>query len=195
MINKKLFYDSIRASLFAGKLTESQVSGIESILQGFDKWKICDLRWQAYMLATVFHETAKTMQPIEEYGKGKGRPYGKKIKQDGTPYKFPDKIYYGRSLVQITHYENYERMGKILSLPLLEQPELALIPGIAVDILIEGMTKGKSNFGDFTGKSLENYFNNEKTDWVNARKIINSLDRAQDIAEYAKKFYTALTAV
>ncbi len=29
------------------------------------------------MLATVYHETAKTMQPIEEYGRGVGRDYGK----------------------------------------------------------------------------------------------------------------------
>ena len=30
----------------------------------------------AYILATTWHETATTMLPIAEYGKGGGRPYG-----------------------------------------------------------------------------------------------------------------------
>ena len=67
----------------------------------------------------------------------------------------PDKIYYGRGDVQLTWYENYELMGKLLNIPLLEQPELALSPEISARIMIEGMTKGKSNRGDFTGVSLE----------------------------------------
>jgi hypothetical protein len=49
------------------------------------------------------------------------------------------------------------------------------------------MTKGL-----FTGKKLNDYINNTKTDYVNARKIINGLDRANLIASYAKVFETAL---
>ncbi len=59
--------------------------------------------------------------------------------------------------------------------------------------MIEGMTKGKSKFGDFTGKALEEYFNASKTDWINARRIINGKDKAELIASYAEKFYTAIT--
>ena len=132
------------------------------------------------------------MQPIEEYGKGKGRPYGKKIKFNRTPYTYPDKIYYGRGDVQLTWYENYELMGKLLNIPLLEQPELALNPEISARIIIEGMTRGKSNKGDFTGVSLETYFNASKTDPVNARRIINGLDKAELIAGYYYKFYETL---
>lgn len=132
------------------------------------------------------------MQPIEEYGKGKGRPYGKKIKFNRTPYAYPDKIYYGRGDVQLTWYENYELMGKLLNIPLLEQPELALNPEISARIIIEGMTRGKSNKGDFTGVSLETYFNASKTDPVNARRIINGLDKAELIAGYYYKFYETL---
>ncbi len=43
----------------------------------------------AYVLATTIHETARTMQPIEEYGRGKGRAYG--------PTGF-----WGRGFVQLT---------------------------------------------------------------------------------------------
>ena len=48
--------------------------------------------------------------------------------------------------------------------------------------------------GWFTGKKLGDYFNGEKTDWRNARRIINALDKADTIAGYAKTFYTALLA-
>lgn len=193
-MNYNVFYNSIRASLFNGRLTSRQVEGINFKLDAFDKAGITDNRWKAYMLATSYHETAKTMQPIEEYGKGKGRPYGQKIMYNGKPYTYPDKIYYGRGDVQLTWYENYQLMGKLLGIPLLEQPELALTPEISARIMIEGMTKGKSNRGDFTGVSLETYFNSVKNDPINARRIINGRDKAELIATYYYKFLEALKA-
>src|SRR5690554_3427418 len=186
------FLNNIEQSLFDGRLTHSQRTGIEFKLTAFKKYGVTDIRHQAYMLATSYHETAKTMQPIEEYGKGKGRPYGSKLKQNRKPYEYPDKIYYGRGDVQLTWYENYELMGKLLNIPLLEQPELALDPDISAKIMIEGMTRGRSNRGDFTGVSLENYFNLYKEDPFNARKIINGLDCAMLIEEYYGKFLSAL---
>ena len=75
MINKESFYKKIRVSLF-DKLTQPQVEGMGAILNEWDRGKDEDLRNLAYMLATVYHETARTMQPIEEFGKGKGRDYG-----------------------------------------------------------------------------------------------------------------------
>lgn len=191
-MNRQTFYNSIRASLFNGRLTLKQVKGINFKLDAFDRLKITDDRWRAYMLATSYHETAKTMQPIEEYGKGKGRPYGGKIKYNRQPYSVPDQIYYGRGDVQLTWYENYELMGKLLCIPLLEQPELALNPEISARIMIEGMTKGKSSRGDFTGVSLETYFNSTKSDPINARRIINGLDKAELIAGYYYKFLEAI---
>jgi putative chitinase len=193
MIDRKKFYDYIRISLFKGSISSKQLEGIEALLNICEENKILDKRWIAYMLATMFHETAKTMQPIEEYGKGKGYDYGKKLKRNRKPYSTPDKIYYGRGFVQLTWYENYQYMGKLLRLPLLERPELLLTIEVSIKVMIEGMTKGKSSFGDFTGVSLENYFTDTKTDWVNARKIINGLDKAELISEYAQEFHKSLT--
>ncbi len=190
-MNRQIFFNEIRRTIF-GSLTKSQVDGINFKLDAFDKAGIKDNRWRAYMLATSYHETARTMQPIEEYGKGRGKPYGQKLRHDRKPYAFPDKLYYGRGDVQLTWYENYEKMGKLLGIPLLEQPELALNPEISAKIMIEGMTKGKSGRGDFTGASLENYFNSTKDDPVNARKIINGLDRASLIAGYHRDFLQAI---
>jgi hypothetical protein len=194
MINRKHFFDAVRDNLFNSSFTQEQVEGLDAILDRWEAQGLADLRWLAYMLATAFHETARTMQPIEEYGKGKGYKYGKKIKRSGIVYTSPDKLYYGRGYVQLTWHENYETMGRLLGVDLLGNPELALHPKIAADIMFEGMTKGNSHFGDFTGKSLENYFNDTKDDWVNARRIINGTDKAELIAGYGKKFYTALKA-
>jgi putative chitinase len=191
-MNRQVFFDEIRHSLFSNRITQSQVEGINFKLTAWERSGLTDIRWLAYMLATSYHETAQTMQPIEEYGKGRGKPYGQKLRHDRKPYTFPDKLYYGRGDVQLTWYENYEAMGKLLGIPLLEQPELALKPDVSAKIMIEGMTRGKSNRGDFTGVSLENYFSATKDDPVHARRIINGLDKANLIATYHNKFLTAI---
>lgn len=181
MIDHTAFFDSARANLFHGKLTQSQVDGMNAIL---DEWEArpeyTDLRWLAYMLGTAYHETAYKMQPIEEYGKGHGRRYGK-------PDPITGKVYYGRGYVQLTWKTNYDKMGRVVKADLVNKPELALDPTIAAEIMFYGMKKGS-----FTGVGLGKYFNDSKTDWINARKIINGLDKADKIAEEAQKFYTAL---
>lgn len=192
-MNRQIFISEINSALFSGRISQRQIEGTSFKLTAWEQSGLKDLRWLAYMLATSYHETARTMQPIEEYGRGKGRPYGNKLRMDRSPYDSPDKLYYGRGDVQLTWYENYERMGKLLGIPLLEQPELALRPDISAKIMIEGMTKGKSNRGDFTGVSLENYFNAAKDDPVQARRIINGLDKANLIAGYYYKFLSAIT--
>jgi len=191
-MNRQLFFQEINRSLFNRKLNDRQREGILHKLAAFAKFEVTVDQWIAYMLATSYHETAHTMQPIEEWGKGAGKSYGKKIKQNGQPYTWPDKIYYGRGDVQLTWYENYERMGDLMGLPLLEQPELALDPEISAQILVEGMILGKSNRGDFTGYSLENFFNPQRDDPFGARRIINGLDNAHTIAGYHYKFLEAI---
>lgn len=191
-MNRQQFFQEINRSLFRGKMNNRQQEGILHKLAAFDKFDVTDDRWKAYMLATSFHETARTMMPIEEWGKGKGKSYGRKIKHSGQPYTWPDQIYYGRGDVQLTWYENYERMGELMGLPLLEQPELALDPDISAQILVEGMILGKSNRGDFTGLSLEDYFNTHRDDPFGARRIVNGLDCAKTIAGYHYKFLEAI---
>lgn len=191
-MNRQAFLFEIDKSLFGGQLNSIQIAGINFKLDAFIQVRITDIRWIAYMLATSYHETDKKMQPIEEYGRGRGKRYGRKIMYSGRPYDYPDKLYYGRGDVQLTWYENYELMGRLLGISLLEQPELALRPDISAKIMIEGMTKGKSNRGDFTGVSLETYFNSYKDDPINARRIINGLDQSNKIAGYYYKFLESI---
>ncbi|MEN6548573.1 MAG: hypothetical protein ABFE07_21210 [Armatimonadia bacterium] len=182
-MNRTVFFDRVRARPFGGSLSQPQVSGLTAILDAASTYGIKDERYLAYALATAYHETAHTMQPIAEYGKGKGRKYGVKGKHGQVPY--------GRGYVQLTWDTNYERADKELGLngALLKDFDLAMRPGIAAGILFEGMTEGW-----FTGKKLSDYFTASKADPVNARRIINGTDKASMIAGYYNDFLAALVA-
>lgn len=192
MVDKQFFYKTAREQGLLNKLNQLQIESIDTIINYWDNKGHTDFRWLAYIFATVKHETANTMLPIEEYGKGKGRPYGRKIKHSGIKYTTPDKLYYGRGYVQLTWYENYDLLGRLLGIDLLATPELTLNNSVATKILFEGMTKGASSFGDFTGKCLEMYFTPKVEDWEGARKIINGTDKKELIAGYGKKFLKCL---
>lgn len=183
-INRAVFYNTIKPLLFHGHLNQKQVLGMESDLNFWEQCHLNDIRHLAYMMATEYHETAHTMQPIEEWGKGRGHSYGQKIKRSGAIYTSPNEIYYGRGKVQLTWFENYQLMGRLLGIDLLHKPELALDMDIATSIMFEGMLRGSSSFGDFTGKCLEMYFNNMIEDPLHARKIINGMDKAEEIEGY-----------
>lgn len=186
MVKRDFFFATVRNEF--GSLSQSQVDGFNAILAEWDVFSgSSDKRWLAYMLATAWHETDKTMKGIEEYGKGKGRPYGK-------PHPITNKIYYGRGLVQITWYENYLKMSKILydDNRLVWDPDLALDLKVATKIMFEGMTTGKSFKGDFTNRHLGQYFNLKKDDPVGARWIVNGQDKAKKIATHHIKFLTAI---
>lgn len=194
MLNREYFFSVSKTIRLFTKFSQRQVDSLNCI---FDKWDAsgyADLRWLAYMLATCYHETDKTMLPIEEYGKGKSRPYGKKIKHSGVSYSTPNKIYYGRGYVQLTWYENYELMSRLIynDNRLLIEPELLLDYKVAADVMFEGMTKGSSSFGDFTGKCLEMYFNDKVNDPLNARRIINGKDKAAKISAHHSDFLICL---
>jgi hypothetical protein len=170
------FLASLRASLFHGSAVPSSV---ETVLLPAIAGLI--VPQQAYVLGTVFHESAATMQPIAEYGHGAGHPYGV-VDQSG-------KAPYGRGYVQLTWRYNYQKADDALGLGgrLLANYDLALEPDIAAKILVNGMVGGW-----FTGKSLDAYIGPVQHDFMAARRIINGTDRAALIAGYADQFLAAL---
>lgn len=188
MFDRKVYFDAVRKSMFDGSMSQQQVDGQNALLSQWETQTtgtpMDDLRWLAYILATTYHETAQTMWPIEEYGKGSGKPYGKVDPQTGQAY-------YGRGFVQLTWRDNYHKATVNLSLTgdldLEWHPEKALDLVIASRIIFRGMAEGW-----FTGKKLGQYFNTTKNDPVNARQIVNGNDDDTLIAGYHEKFLTAV---
>lgn len=131
----------------------------------------------AYVLATAYHETAHTMKPVREYG---GEAYLKKKKY------YP---YVGMGYVQLTWDYNYKKAGDKLGVDFLKSPKLLLEPKYAAPILVVGMQEGW-----FTGKRLDNYITLQKSDFKNARRIVNGMDKADLIAGYAVKYDNLLLA-
>lgn len=200
-MNRAAFYKTVRLRL--GPLSQSQVDGIEALLNAIDGQP---LSWQAYMLATAWHETAQTMQPIKErggdayftrlYDVAGDRPktciaYGNTCAGDGPKYC-------GRGYVMVTWKSNYARAdrelaqaGIIKAGDLIANPDLAMRPDIAAFIMVRGMVEGW-----FSGKKLADYLPAQgvatKPQYVQARRIINILDKADLIEGYAQAFERAL---
>ena len=185
MIDRATYFNEVRITLFEGALSQQQVDGQNVILAVWDYdaggTPMDDIRWLAYMLATVFHETAYKMWPTTEQGSQdylKGKEY------------YP---YIGRGYVQLTWEENYRNASSALGLiddrDLVEHPELALDSLISARIMFRGMAEGW-----FTGRKLGQYFSDDKDDPVNARQIINGNDQDTKIAAYYDMFLDAVEA-
>lgn len=193
--NHTTFFNGYRE--LYGKLNQTQVSGLDNLLGYLElDADVSDIRWAAYMLATVKHECADTFQPITERGAksyfDKYEPGTKIGKGLGNTVKGDGYLYRGRGYVQITGRANYQKMTEKLALTgdedLVLHPDSALHPGIAYRIISFGMRTGS-----FTGKKLSDYVNATKCDYTNARRIVNVLDKAATIKDYAVNFETILT--
>lgn len=179
------FYNEVRDAF--GPLDQNQVNGFEVLGKALLEADL-PITHRAYLLATAWHETAYTMQPIHERGKVSyfnkyepgttiGKRLGNTVKGDG--YRFR-----GRGYVQLTGRDNYVRAGKALGIDLVGNPELALEPDVAARILIQGCSEGW-----FTGKALRDY-----ADYKNMRRVVNGVDKAEAIARHARVFQAALEA-
>jgi len=185
MIDMDTYFGAVRDDLFSGSMTQQQVDG-QCVLIGLWNYQatgtpMSDLRWLAYMLATVYHECATKMWPVTEYG---DQEY-----LESREY-WP---YIGRGFVQLTWEENYDRASAILGLiddrDLVANPDLALDSLISARVLFRGCAEGW-----FTGKKLGDYFNEDEDDPLNARQIINGNDKDDLIAGYHHTFLAALEA-
>lgn len=181
----KAFFDHIRAEF--GPLNQGQVDGFNHILNALSD---APTEEAAYILATAWHETGKTMQPVREaYGKSDEETIRKldfawnagQLTWVRTPYWREG--WFGRGYVQLTHKTNYQKASEKLGADMVQNPSLALDPVLAAQVLVRG-----SREGWFTGKKLSDYL---PGDYVNARRVINGTDRAQLIAGYAEVFEAA----
>lgn len=177
-------FDAGRHSLFANGYTELQITSIELLVAEGFRQQLVMKEQLAYLLATAYHEChnpaypKQRLTPMKEFG---GERYLK-----SKPY-YP---YYGRGFVQLTWKSNYEQTGMRLGIDLLKKPDLALDPVHAANIIVYGM-----KHGTFTGKKLSDYINAQKVDFLQARRIINGMDKSKLIADYALRFRDCLFPV
>jgi hypothetical protein len=194
-----LNWTNVRA-IFGNKLTQSQVDGINIILETLnsDEFKVTDKRVAAYIFATSFWETGRAMQAVKEKTDKTGEQYFFRMYDiEGSRPKVAQRLgntvpgdgikFAGRGQVQLTGRTNYTNMGKYLKLDLVKNPDLLLDTKVSARVLVYGILKGS-----FTGVGISKYVTSSKTDYVNARRIINGVDKAEEIANIAKSFERAI---
>lgn len=209
-IDRNVFYSSCGKSfpdrLFKGESKRT----FEDIFNYWESTKYTDKRWLAYILATAYRESAGTMLPVREALCSTNECsiaavtayFKKKKRRESDNYAIPvnGNSYFGRGLVQITHKQNYARIGQALGWgdELVSNPDLALDRDKAVVILVEGAVQGMFSKDRKTGKwrKLSTYLTDQNTDWLGARAIINpGSTRAHIPAQHAKQFNACLHTI
>lgn len=217
-MNRETFFTWVRKNIFNGRLTQSQVDGMNAILDAAEELGVTDIRMIAYALATPVIETGGTYEPLSEnlnysvasltskfpnrISVADAQKYGRSAMQPANQEAIANTIYggnwgkenlgntqtgdgwkyRGRGLTQITGRRNYAKFGYE------NNPEGVSVLKDAAIIMVKGMRDGS-----FTGKKFFDYFGST-AQWVQARRMINSLDRAEEIAGFAQKFHSALKA-
>jgi hypothetical protein len=167
-----------------GRLGAAQRAGLTKLIDYINHDpEIWDVGWCAYMLATVKRECNDQWQPIREIGRGAGHVYGNPAPYTDAQGKRYANIYYGRGYVQLTWLHNYITLGQALGLgdDLAKNPDHALDPDIAYDVMSYGMRNGSFS----PGHKLSTYINGGLCDYEPARRIINGNDHAALIAGWA----------
>ena len=173
-----------------GSLSQDAVDNINLIVETCEKY-VLSYSQTAYVLATTLWETAGTFKPIEEYGKGKGRKYGtlytnsKGVKygiagSGGDTYLYSDypHLYYGRGHTQNTWLDNYKYIKQRTGVDVVNNPDLLLDSKLSAEVTVLAMKEGW-----YTSKKLSDYINDSKKDFIEARRIVNGNDKAQQIAD------------
>ena len=194
------------AKVVLGSLSQSEVDGCNAILNacGAANYPVGDA---AYALATAYHETAGTMQPVKELGgtayftrmydingsrPAKARELGNLAPGDGAKFC-------GRGYPQLTGRKNYAFADQQLHARgvlragenLIDNPDLAMRPDIAAAIMVWGMREGW-----FTHRDLDDDIPRvgpaSYDQFLRSRDIINGTDKADKIATEAVSFQSAL---
>jgi predicted chitinase len=172
---------AIGATKFAfGNLSSTQQNSIKAIVKAYEKYGDGDASKLAYIIATAWHESR--LKPVRECFANSDTEARQCVASLSYGSSINGYVYYGRGFIQLTWLENYIKMANVLGVDLVNNPDLALNTNIAAKILVYGMYNGS-----FTGKKLSDYIDTSLpyNDFYNARRIVNGLDRAQLINDYA----------
>lgn len=187
-LDKAAFFATVRAkrAILGKALTNESVQGFDTVLAAIEG---APLSHRAYMLATTWHETAHTMQPVRE-----AYWLSENWRKANLRY-YP---WYGRGYVQLTWRGNYVRADAEaaktgLSQPgeILASPDLVMRPDISALVLRKGMDEGWFT-GVKNGSVLPAQGVATRKQYMDARTIINGRDKSDLIEDYAQVFERAL---
>lgn len=191
------FFDYVRRAPFGGRLSQTQVDGLNRLIVAWNADGDGDDRKLANLLAQIFHETGARMVPVREtfatsdaqairrldaaMAAGRLRQVSKPYWRDG---------WFGRGDLQVTHETNYRKVGQALGIDAVANPGLLLDPAISARAAVVGMMQGL-----FVPKqTLARYFSDTADDPEGARRIVNGTDKASLIAGYHRAFLDSIKA-
>ena len=196
-MDRKKFYSSLRkrdSGLFGTRLSQTQVTGMDGILDAFVHHGDGRAKTLAYALATAYHEVGARMVPVREGfaasdGAARRAVAGREYGRPAGPYGH---VYYGRGHVQLTWERNYRETGEKLGVDLVREPDRMLEPVLSARVLIEGLIDGRWNAH---GLGIAHYLPDDgPNDLKNARRTVNITDRWRTIAGHYRAFKAAIDA-
>lgn len=226
-MDRALFYAGLRkrdSGLFGTSLSQSQVKGLERLLNVWDKYYASDpIEFLAYNLATSYHETGATMQPIRENlnysAEGLRNTFPKYFSgvQAAEYARQPQRIanrayanrmgngneasgdgwrYRGEGDVQNTGKANAARATKELNALFNLDIDLVANPDQRGDPFVSAHSLFLGNKeGWWTGKKLGDFIKTGTfAEFKKARAVVNGSDQADKIAGYAVAFLAILKA-
>lgn len=183
-MDRTAFYAALRPTL--GALTQASVVGFELVLDEAHR-RASRLHHLAYILATAWWESGRTMQPVRE-----AYWLSEAWRKKNLRY-YP---FYGRGLVQLTWQANYQKASDLYGVDFVQNPDLVMEPKHSVNILFDGMRHGW-----FTGKAMDDYIDGidesddeDMREFKAARRVVNGTDKATEIGKLALVFESALKA-
>ena len=195
--NPSEFFADVRGfSLFGARLDQSEVDGINSILEACQGLPVSHV---AYVLATAYHETGGAMQPVKERGSDAYffrmyDPFGARPKvaaRLGNTQRGDGVRFCGRGLPQTTGRANYLKASRFLGVDCVANPDLLLRTENAARWTVHAMVHGV-----FTGRKLSDDLPASGAathgQFVKSRDTINGHDLEDRIADVAMDFQTAL---
>ncbi|TPK15153.1 hypothetical protein FJ872_19330 [Mesorhizobium sp. B2-5-9] len=186
-MDRAKFYATFRNNL--GSLTQPNVVGFELFLSEGERRQE-PINRLAYVLATVWWETGKTMQPVREaYWVGNGN---EAVAENWRRTHLRYYPFYGRSYPQFTWEANYRKASDTWNtkyrgdgpvVDFVKSPDLIMNPTYGVPLTFDAMEHGW-----FTGRDLADYIDTadesdaeDLREFKEARRIVNGVDRANDI--------------
>lgn len=203
------FFNSLRDDrrVFGSSLSSAEVTGTESILDACIANGVDQIDHVAFILANVYRETGGYMLPIKETVMPS---HDDKMPSDAVVIARLERAWkagrlpwvktpywrdggFGRGQIQLSLWPGYVRAGKLLGLPLRENPDLALRLDVSARIAVIGMRDGW-----FTGRKLSDYRFPEALGFLpkqHPRRIVNGVDGSdKEINRSHAAFLDALKA-